>query len=442
VGLVLAGGGAKGAYHIGCWKALRAAGLDRFDAIAGSSVGAINAVFIGTGQLEIAEGSWRTLRVRDIIGFSLRSTLRLPVWMFAALGSEFSPFKISRLSDRVGNGRSGWMHAAVCLALSAAIWQTRGALPEALASRAGLLAALPLVLAALALANRFTRPAFLRPVFTDNLPLARTLDRVLSDDVLRALRDAGRPIYGVVSRHTPGTEGADCWGGWSPHYIRLDRAADLESLRRTLLDGSAVPGFIGGGSLAGRPVLDGAWTDNVPVAPLLFEGDHDLDVIFVVYLKNGARHTARHNSLGGVLELLVRDRVAALRPRADLHSWALARWKASCAANRATADAPIAARPRQPLIIPVAPSRRVGNFFTGTLWFSAAKSRSLIDLGERDMRAALDRLYSEAIVPAAAATALGTRRDTPAAAPQPAPASHGPNTAPALWRSTRLEATE
>ena len=126
LGLVLAGGGAKGAYHIGCWKALRAAGLDRFEAIAGSSVGAINAVLIGTDRFEIAEHSWRTLRVRDIIGFSLRSTLRLPGWMFAALGSEFSPFKITRLSDRVGNRRSGWLHTLLCGAVALVLWQTRG----------------------------------------------------------------------------------------------------------------------------------------------------------------------------------------------------------------------------------------------------------------------------------------------------------------------------
>ena len=271
------------------------------------------------------------------------------------------------------------------------------------------------------------------------------MDGVLSDDDLRALREAGRPIYGVLSRHTPGTEGADCWGGWSPRYVRLDREASVESLRRTLLDGSAVPGFIGGGWLEGRRVLDGAWTDNVPVAPLLFDGDHDLDVIFVVYLKKDARHTARHNSLAGVLELLVRDAVAPLSSRADLQSWALARWNAYRAAESATVNvdpSPDAPRPRQPLIVPIAPSRRVGNFFTGTLWFSAAKSASLIDLGERDMRAALERLCDQAIVPASGATARDRRRDTPAAAPQPAPALHGPNTAPALWRSTELEAAE
>src|SRR6266571_3462448 len=171
VGLVLSGGGAKGAYQVGCWKALRAFGVDRFDAIAGSSVGAINAVFVATGRLDLAEDAWRNLSARDVISIRAKEAWRLPMWLVAALGSEFSPFKITRLSDRVGTSAAGWTHAAVCAALSAAIWFTRGLLPSAWTSWAAFAAAVPLALAALTRAHRLTRPVFLRPVFTDNTPL-------------------------------------------------------------------------------------------------------------------------------------------------------------------------------------------------------------------------------------------------------------------------------
>lgn len=40
-GLVLAGGGGKGAYQLGAWKALKEMDV-RFDAIAGASIGSIN----------------------------------------------------------------------------------------------------------------------------------------------------------------------------------------------------------------------------------------------------------------------------------------------------------------------------------------------------------------------------------------------------------------
>ena len=85
---------------------MRALGLDDFRAIAGSSVGAMNAVLVGTGRLDAAETVWRNLRLRDVVGVSFRRLPRLPLWIIAAIGSEFSPFKTTRLSDRNdGQGR-------------------------------------------------------------------------------------------------------------------------------------------------------------------------------------------------------------------------------------------------------------------------------------------------------------------------------------------------
>src|SRR4051794_18008973 len=131
IGLLFSGGGAKGAYQIGCWKALRAAGLDDFRAIAGSSVGAMNAVLVATGRLDAAETVWRDLRLRDVVGVSCRRLAWLPLWIIAALGSEFSPIKATRLSDRQGdhNGLSRWLHALKCVALAAALLTLRPLLP-------------------------------------------------------------------------------------------------------------------------------------------------------------------------------------------------------------------------------------------------------------------------------------------------------------------------
>ena len=50
-GLILAGGGAKGAYQIGAWKAMRELNIE-FEAIAGASVGAINGAMIAQGDLD------------------------------------------------------------------------------------------------------------------------------------------------------------------------------------------------------------------------------------------------------------------------------------------------------------------------------------------------------------------------------------------------------
>ena len=49
IGLVLSGGGAKGAFQAGVWKAMHELGLaDRVRAISGTSVGAINAAAFAT----------------------------------------------------------------------------------------------------------------------------------------------------------------------------------------------------------------------------------------------------------------------------------------------------------------------------------------------------------------------------------------------------------
>ena len=67
-GLVLEGGGARGAYQIGAWKALVEAGV-KINAVAGTSVGALNGALVCMGDIETAEKIWREIkysRVMDV----------------------------------------------------------------------------------------------------------------------------------------------------------------------------------------------------------------------------------------------------------------------------------------------------------------------------------------------------------------------------------------
>lgn len=59
-GIVLEGGGARGAYQIGAWKALREAGV-QIKGIAGASVGALNGALMCMDDLERAEDIWNDL---------------------------------------------------------------------------------------------------------------------------------------------------------------------------------------------------------------------------------------------------------------------------------------------------------------------------------------------------------------------------------------------
>lgn len=56
-GLVLEGGGARGAYHIGAYKALKELGIE-IGGFAGTSIGALNAALMAQGEFEILERVW------------------------------------------------------------------------------------------------------------------------------------------------------------------------------------------------------------------------------------------------------------------------------------------------------------------------------------------------------------------------------------------------
>lgn len=64
--LVLGGGGARGPYQIGVWKALRELSID-FSIVTGTSVGALNGAMIAQGDYDLACRMWESLTVRDVI---------------------------------------------------------------------------------------------------------------------------------------------------------------------------------------------------------------------------------------------------------------------------------------------------------------------------------------------------------------------------------------
>ncbi len=65
-GIVLEGGGAKGAYQIGVWKALLECGV-KIKAVAGVSVGALNGALICMGDYDKAVDIWRNLSYSSIM---------------------------------------------------------------------------------------------------------------------------------------------------------------------------------------------------------------------------------------------------------------------------------------------------------------------------------------------------------------------------------------
>lgn len=65
-GLVLEGGGARGAYQIGAWKALREAGI-KIKGVSGTSVGALNGAMICMDDFEVAEDIWTNMHYSSVM---------------------------------------------------------------------------------------------------------------------------------------------------------------------------------------------------------------------------------------------------------------------------------------------------------------------------------------------------------------------------------------
>lgn len=79
-GLILAGGGAKGAYQIGAWNAMRELGV-QIEAIAGVSIGAINGALIAQGDFDSTLELWNNVEVKD--GIHMDAQLKSPENLFS-----------------------------------------------------------------------------------------------------------------------------------------------------------------------------------------------------------------------------------------------------------------------------------------------------------------------------------------------------------------------
>jgi NTE family protein len=112
--LVLSGGGAKGVYHIGMWRALRELGI-RVDAFIGTSIGAIIAALLAQGAYDELEEIGRTIDLGDIVSLpedegDARTALREFLGGVKArkgIGTEPLRRTLERVLDEAAIRRSG-----------------------------------------------------------------------------------------------------------------------------------------------------------------------------------------------------------------------------------------------------------------------------------------------------------------------------------------------
>lgn len=92
-GLVLEGGGAKGSYHMGVYKAILEEGIN-IKAVAGTSIGALNGALIVQGDYELSLKLWNEIAYSDIIQANEEEINRL-------LNAKLNLEEIKHLSKKV-----------------------------------------------------------------------------------------------------------------------------------------------------------------------------------------------------------------------------------------------------------------------------------------------------------------------------------------------------
>lgn len=100
-GLVFAGGGVRGSYELGVWKALEEMNI-QISGAAGVSIGSINAALFVQGDFDTADRLWRNIRMEDIIKadelksnnlFSVRNMAGIAKEIYNNQGLDVSPLE-------------------------------------------------------------------------------------------------------------------------------------------------------------------------------------------------------------------------------------------------------------------------------------------------------------------------------------------------------------
>lgn len=387
IGLVLSGGGAKGAYEIGCWKAMRNLGIT-ISAVAGTSVGALNAALVATDDFDIGLQLWNRLRVYRVIGLRVARLALVPLWLLCSL------FRLAVVPIRGGTPefRLGarvhllWMAVFLLFVPSELRWGYPSWFLD--------LGALVCILSAF---GPLVKAIVLKWGFTSNSPLQGQVDATFTDERLSELRI---PAFATLAVFRPRLAAARHWDGWVPLYIRLNEL-EPAAIRSVLLQSAGIPGLFPVRSILGHEAIDGGWCDNVPAAPLLFDLKEKLDLLVVIYLSEAERRPRFNRGLSLNPTPYTIDVGTGLL---DLRSEAEQKWHIHELAQVPGREHEFPfdlmytkerAGGQLPHIVSVVPSKELGNFLTGTLNFSKRKARKLIRMGEDDMRSVIAELVNQ-----------------------------------------------
>ena len=83
IGLVLSGGGGKGAYELGVWKALNELNLSRYISVfSGTSIGSFNAVLFAMNDMDTADKLWEEITMEQLAPISKMELLKKGIGLY------------------------------------------------------------------------------------------------------------------------------------------------------------------------------------------------------------------------------------------------------------------------------------------------------------------------------------------------------------------------
>lgn len=297
--LVLEGGGAKGAYAVGCLRGLQENGV-KFDVVAGTSVGALNAALIGTGRLNDGDTLWKSLSFDHVCEPSRRlSTWLLLPFHLVSMFLHRIPFFGSLPFASRQPPRDGYLGITVFvgvpllfvwLLFAGSIWFLDD--KKGLAVHTLLLTSVMVLLGSLWAIPYAIRQSN-RSIFTVG-PLRAEIARLLSGAEFslptyatlaerRVMFDPDQPGFYHIGGQFGYIRGAMEQEEYVPHYVRLDELSASDRVE-VLTASAAIPfGVFPAVTIGGCEYIDGGVADNIPLVPIIEL--HDCEEIYVIRLR-------------------------------------------------------------------------------------------------------------------------------------------------------------
>lgn len=396
-GLVLEGGGAKGAYALGCLLAFKSKGIN-FDVISGTSVGALNAAIASAEKIESGKELWQRLSFSKVC----KPTRFLSTWLFLpvhilSLFLHHVPFIGSLPFSNKLDPKSGYTNIATFvgvpivgnLLISICFVWLFDDLSDFIIFN--FFTTAPLAVLGLIWAVPFWIRQNNIAIFSV-APLRNEIARIIEHAEYKVptyitvafrkmMFDPDKPGFYVIGGQGYFLRQAMSHEEYLPLYVRLD-SLQYELQTDFLTASAAIPfGIFPSVHLKGIECIDGGVIDNTPIFPLL--QNYDCDEIYVIRL--------RPNRTGEIKETWQRvDRIIRIAEMDIEECKALyyGKHKKSKTIHHSInppENVPFREFPlsTERLII-ISPKKSLGSFLRGTMNFTCSYTNKLLKMGFED----------------------------------------------------------